>query len=122
MAFVPGYEHDIFVSYAPVDNRPLYGATKGWVTTLIENLKTLLAQKLGSSDAYSLWIDFELAGRDNSQKVNPAASCRIFDQKIPKFKRDNDATRIAAASCGIFSQKGTGYDVWLYTWDDWLTL
>ena len=52
-------KHDIFVSYARVDNEPLPGADKGWVTTLINGLKNLLGQKLGRRDAYSLWMDYE---------------------------------------------------------------
>jgi len=52
--------NDIFVSYARVDNEPLPGADKGWVTTLINGLTTSLAQNLGRADAYSLWMDFEL--------------------------------------------------------------
>lgn len=64
MAFVPGHKHDIFVSYAHVDDKPLPGAEKGWVTTLVGCLMTRLAQKLGRSDAYSLWMDHELSGRE----------------------------------------------------------
>jgi hypothetical protein len=45
MAFVPGYKHDIFVSYASEDDQPLYGAQEGWVTRLIKNLEVLLRQK-----------------------------------------------------------------------------
>jgi hypothetical protein len=54
--------NDIFVSYAGVDNEPLPGADKGWVTTLINGLKNLLGQKLGCRDAYTLWMDDELRG------------------------------------------------------------
>ena len=35
MPFVPGYRHDIFVSYAHVDDKPLLGAKEGWVTILV---------------------------------------------------------------------------------------
>jgi predicted MPP superfamily phosphohydrolase len=55
-------QHDIFVSYAHVDNEPLPGADKGWVTTLINGLKIFLGQKLGRADAYSLWMDYEVRG------------------------------------------------------------
>ncbi len=58
MSFIPGYKHDIFVSYAHVDDLPL-GAEIGWVTNLVGCLKTRLAQMLGRSDAYSLWMDNE---------------------------------------------------------------
>ncbi len=55
-------QHDIFVSYVRVDNKPPPGANKGWVTTLIDGLKNYLGQKLGNADAYSLWMDDELRG------------------------------------------------------------
>jgi hypothetical protein len=60
--YVPNCKHDIFVSYAHVDDEPLAGADKGWVTTLINGLKILLGKKLGRSDAFSLWMDHELRG------------------------------------------------------------
>jgi hypothetical protein len=61
MSFVPGNAHDVFVSYAHVDDRPVPGADRGWVSTLVEGLKTLLAQKLGRDEA-RLWMDPQLAG------------------------------------------------------------
>jgi hypothetical protein len=60
--YLSNYQHDIFVSYAHVDNQPFAGADKGWVTTLIKDLKNYLGKKLGRSDAYSLWLDNELRG------------------------------------------------------------
>ena len=57
MAYVPGYENDIFVSYAHVDNIPLSGISKGWVETFIDNLATKLAQKIGRTDLFKLWDD-----------------------------------------------------------------
>jgi GTPase SAR1 family protein len=60
-AFVPGYTSDIFVSYSHVDDIPAMGAKTGWVTAFTEELKTLLAQKLGRKDACKVWVDPELA-------------------------------------------------------------
>ena len=66
MSYVPNYEHDIFISYARVDNDPLPGAEvdkvtgrkRGWVSTLIlDGLKKELAKQLGRADSYSLWMD-----------------------------------------------------------------
>jgi TIR domain len=62
--YAPHYRHDIFVSYAHVDNEPLAGADTRWVTNLITGLKPLLGQKLGRADAYSLWMDYELRGHE----------------------------------------------------------
>jgi hypothetical protein len=62
MAFIPGYDHDIFVSYAHVDNHFLLENPRGreqpigWVATLVKLLSKLLAQKFGRADAFSLWF------------------------------------------------------------------
>jgi hypothetical protein len=63
MAFVPEYEHDIFVSYAHVDDQSFIDAatgqerSSGWVATLVRHLKNELAQKVGRADAVSIWFD-----------------------------------------------------------------
>ena len=61
-AFVPGYQHDIFVSYAHVDDLtyPEINAA-GWVATLIEGLKVKLSQEFGRNDLFALWKDEQLA-------------------------------------------------------------
>ena len=60
-AFVTGYRYDIFVSYAHVDDEPLSGAPRGWVSTLVRNLEVQLATKLGRKYAPP-WMDHQLAG------------------------------------------------------------
>ncbi|MFO1433117.1 MAG: toll/interleukin-1 receptor domain-containing protein [Candidatus Competibacteraceae bacterium] len=65
MAFVPGYDNDIFVSYAHVDNEPLPGAGEGWVSTLMSGLKTRLAQLLGRSEAFVVWRDPKLSAHES---------------------------------------------------------
>lgn len=62
--FVPGYNNDIFVSYAHVDNEPLPGAEEGWVSTLMKGLKTRLAQRLGRKEAFVAWRDPELSAHE----------------------------------------------------------
>ncbi len=64
MAFVPGYENDIFVSYAHVDNVPLPGAEEGWVSTLMKGLNTRLAQLLGRGEDFSFWRDPKLSAHE----------------------------------------------------------
>jgi hypothetical protein len=65
--YVPGYKHDVFVSYAHVDDsvpEGLQGSCSGWVTTLVGNLRRALARKLGRADNHSVWMDYQLAGND----------------------------------------------------------
>ena len=52
--------HDLFISYAHVDDLPLFG-TK-WVSTLLQDLRNLLAQKMGRLDACIWWDETELRG------------------------------------------------------------
>lgn len=60
MAYVSGYDYDVFVSYAHVDNEPFLAGGKGWVTSLVEGLRKLMAVKLGRTDSFSLWMDYAL--------------------------------------------------------------
>src|SRR5687768_12886960 len=57
MAFVSDYDHDVFVSYAHLDNQ---GET-AWVSTLVRHLETDLRQRLGTQDL-RIWIDEHLDG------------------------------------------------------------
>lgn len=46
-AFVPGFEHDLFISYAVVDDEKEYGVQTGWVTAFMKSLEAQLAKSLG---------------------------------------------------------------------------
>ena len=46
MAFVPGFEHDVFVSYAHFDNEPDTQEIR-WVSRFQADLKVALRQRLG---------------------------------------------------------------------------
>jgi nucleotide-binding universal stress UspA family protein len=61
MAYVAGWEHDVFVSYAHLDNIPLSPGELGWVDELAEKLQTEVSQRLGTKD-FCLWIDRSLDG------------------------------------------------------------
>ena len=64
MSFVPGYEHDIFISYASVDDRPPVNEANGWVTTLLTELERVLAEELGRSGSANIWMDYQLGSND----------------------------------------------------------
>ena len=57
MTNAPGSNFDVFISYAHVDNEPLYPAKHGWVTVLVDNLGRYLAKRLGRREAFSNWYD-----------------------------------------------------------------
>jgi hypothetical protein len=57
MTYVPGYDHDVFVSYAHLDNQ----GELAWVTNLVRHLETEASQRLGTKDL-RIWIDHNLDG------------------------------------------------------------
>ena len=55
MPYVTGYEHDVFMSYAHIDNEPV-DTDRGWVTTLVEYLRTPSTGDSGIAKPTSGWI------------------------------------------------------------------
>lgn len=81
--YVGDYDHDIFVSYAHVDDEPFRHGENGWVTTLIDGLRKRLAQKLGTRDGFELWMDNRLVGYEPVtpqllQKVRQSATLVVI--------------------------------------------
>lgn len=68
MAYVPGYEHDVFVSYAHIDNEDRNEVrSAGWVDAVKAELEDQLRRRLGSREV-RIWIDDQLAA---NQPVTP---------------------------------------------------
>lgn len=60
-AFVERFEHDVFVSYAHLDDVPLGSGDMQWITSLVRYLREELVSNLGRAD---IWHDLRLAGND----------------------------------------------------------
>ncbi len=67
MAYVPGYQHDVFISYAHGDDRE-------WINRLVSRLESAVKQRLGITP--SIWIDDEKlrASRDFSKEIPDSVS------------------------------------------------
>jgi hypothetical protein len=50
-------EFDVFVSYAHVDNEPIFSDRLGWVSALVQHLGHFLAKRVGRREAFSNWYD-----------------------------------------------------------------
>jgi hypothetical protein len=61
MAIAPGYEHDLFVSYAHVDDVEV-GGSEGWVSQFVKRLESALRQRLGGTEALRIFFDSHAAG------------------------------------------------------------
>ena len=93
MGFVPGYENDIFISYAHNDNLPV-GAVR-WVERLHENLENRLTQLLGKRPG--IWRDRRL---DSTDQVNGQLDARI----------NTSATLLAILSPSYFESKWCAWE------------
>ena len=62
MAQVQPYEHDIFISYAHIDDTPLMTGEEGWVSEFHKTLEALVKQILG--EELEVWRDPKLQGND----------------------------------------------------------
>ena len=66
MALIPGFEYDIFISYAHLDNATLTGQADGWIKQFHENLNLMLAKRFGRMGMVvtSCWrMDCRCSGR-----------------------------------------------------------
>jgi hypothetical protein len=61
MAYIPGFEHDIFISYAHVDNCAIQGKSC-WVNQFHEELEIALAKCIGRMGLVKIWRDMRLEG------------------------------------------------------------
>ncbi|RAH96695.1 hypothetical protein DLJ53_30990 [Acuticoccus sediminis] len=57
MAYTPGYEYDVFVSYASVDDFNLIDDGDGWITELVELLDRMIRSRLGGGDNLNIYFD-----------------------------------------------------------------
>jgi hypothetical protein len=68
MAYVQGFEFDLFISYAHVDDLTAESGAKGWVTQFYENLEIALWKRAGRADSVRIWRDIRKI--DGSQLFN----------------------------------------------------
>ena len=57
MALIPGFEYDIFISYAHIDNAKFPGQKSGWIQAFYENLNLMLAKRFGRMGKVKIWWD-----------------------------------------------------------------
>lgn len=72
MAYLPGFKHDVFISYAHVNDH------RHWVERFHHELVNLLAQHLGRRESVSVWIDEKKLTRNN-----------VFENTIDNAWRDS---------------------------------
>ena len=76
MAAVPGFRHDVFVSYAHSDDLPVAGTEKGFVSQLVADIRTEVSRKV-RNDVDIWWDHYKLAGnvRVTPEIIAAAGDC-----------------------------------------------
>lgn len=57
MAYLPGYKHDYFISYANVDDQKQAGVETGWVSNLARSLDAQLSMEIGRAGRLDVFWD-----------------------------------------------------------------
>lgn len=115
MAFVSGYQYDLFVSYAHADNVGIEPG-KGWVSQFVSHLESALRQRLGGPDELEIFFDHRALGANNHlpELLEAAQESAVFlavcspsyvahewtlDELDVFWKRACDHTRLFMAEC-----------------------
>ncbi|MFQ5605256.1 MAG: hypothetical protein ACE5HS_18480 [bacterium] len=62
MAYIPGFEFDLFISYAHVDNLADDDGARGWVEQFCNHLNIKLTKRFGREGLVNIWWDSALDG------------------------------------------------------------
>lgn len=74
MAYTRGFEHDIFVSYARVDDTDDGDETRRWVNEFVRRLRSALALRIGGAEQLRIFFDqLEFAGNQQLDDLLMAA-------------------------------------------------
>jgi hypothetical protein len=65
MAIIPGFDYDLFVSYAHADDMAADGQD-GWVAQFVRHLEPTLRQRLGGAEALKIFFDSRATGANNN--------------------------------------------------------
>ncbi|MGT2475133.1 TIR domain-containing protein [Paraburkholderia terrae] len=88
------FEHDVFISYAHIDNEP-FGAERGWVSAFADDLAKVLRRGLGCNTP-SIWMDHALTGNQPfTQKIEDAlrSSATLLVVASPAYLKSDWCTR-----------------------------
>jgi hypothetical protein len=76
MSYAKGFEYDVFVSYAAVDDSEVLAENKrGWVSSFVQHLESALHIRLGGREKLRIYFDSRnLAGNHRLQEILDAVS------------------------------------------------
>ncbi len=92
------FQHDLFISYAHIDNHPLGGRAQGWIADLHDALDYRLAMLMGRN--VLIWRDLKLGGADffdDEILDNLTASAAMLAIISPRYVRSDYCQKEVAA-------------------------
>jgi hypothetical protein len=101
------FDHDVFVSYAHLDDTAIGEDRKGWVAKLHETLERRLAQLLGKPAR--IWRDQSLEGNDVFEETlveRVTHAALLVSVVSPRYVRSEWTTRELAEFCKAAEQRG----------------
>ena len=101
------YEHDLFISYAHIDNQPLTAEQQGWVTRFHATLAAQLSMRLGS--VAHIWRDDKLRGNDvfSDEIVQQFGRTALLVSVLtPRYLASDWCRRELAAFCDEAARSG----------------
>ena len=88
MAFVPNYDHDIFVSYAHVDDAKFPGMSESWVTTFVLRSRAAFsASSIAGSSTSPSWTS-RCGSPPSPARPGTAAKEALSFMRLPSATRD----------------------------------
>jgi len=101
------FEHNLFISYAHIDNEPLTPGEKGWVSRFHTTLKAMLSMRMGR-DA-RIWRDEKLQGNDvfsDEIVTRFSRSAALLSIVTSRYLNSEWCTREAREFCQSAQQNG----------------
>ena len=115
MALISGYEHDIFISYARLDNDANSEDNYSWINKFHDKLSSYLDQRLGERDVIKLWYDRrtidEATDFDDSIREGVAKSALMICINSPGYKKSEWCTKERASFVSKAEKEATGLKV-----------
>jgi hypothetical protein len=102
-----GFERDVFISYAHIDNEPFAPEQKGWVTVFHSVLRTILSQQLGKTA--NIWKDERIRGNDDvSTEISDQfpQTATLISVLTPRYLKSDWCTREVRSFCQVAAKTG----------------
>src|SRR5262245_13992673 len=101
------FEHNLFISYAHIDDQPLTPGEKGWITRFHATLKAILSMRMGGEA--KIWRDEKLLGNDvfSDEIVNRFKQSAVLVSIVTsRYLNSEWCTREARDFCQSAQQTG----------------